>query len=106
MGGGGGGGEGEGVDETLWGEGIVGGGLTEIEGNAHPAYFRLTCGAIPDTQSLKSRWHLPLGAVVQPLAPTPAGVSERTRGITSRLRISLLGCCEMVLRIAHRRVIH
>ena len=66
------------MDEALWGEGSVGGGLTEIEGNAHPAYFRLTCGAIPDTQSLKSRWHLPLGAVVQPLAPAPAGVSGET----------------------------
>ncbi|CAI5956655.1 unnamed protein product [Closterium sp. NIES-64] len=68
----------DGGEEALegWGEGLVGGGLAEIEGNAHPRYFRMTCGAIPDSQSLRSRWHLPLGAVLQPLAPTPPGEEE------------------------------
>ncbi|GJP79788.1 hypothetical protein CLOP_g10006 [Closterium sp. NIES-67] len=68
----------DGGEEALegWGEGLVAGGLAEIEGNAHPRYFRMTCGAIPDSQSLRSRWHLPLGAVLQPLAPTPPGEEE------------------------------
>ncbi|KAI3838054.1 hypothetical protein MKW98_009005 [Papaver atlanticum] len=36
--------------------------------NCHPRYLRLTTNAIPNAQSLLSRWHLPLGAVVHPLA--------------------------------------
>jgi protein transport protein SEC24 len=42
--------------------------------NCHPRYFRLTTHAIPASQSLVSRWHLPLGAVVHPLAESPDGV--------------------------------
>eukprot|EP00897_Mesotaenium_endlicherianum_P001573 jgi/Mesen1/1443/ME000132S00386 len=41
--------------------------------NAHPRYVRLTCNAMPNSQSLRSRWHLPLGAVLQPLAEPPPG---------------------------------
>ncbi|KAG2570522.1 hypothetical protein PVAP13_7KG050718 [Panicum virgatum] len=41
--------------------------------NCHPRYFRLTTHAIPASQSLVSRWHLPLGAVVHPLAESPNG---------------------------------
>uniref|UniRef100_A0A0E0AZB8 Protein transport protein Sec24-like n=1 Tax=Oryza glumipatula TaxID=40148 RepID=A0A0E0AZB8_9ORYZ len=41
--------------------------------NCHPRYFRLTTHAIPASQSLVSRWHLPLGAVVHPLAESPDG---------------------------------
>jgi protein transport protein SEC24 len=42
--------------------------------NCHPRYFRLTTHAIPASQSLFNRWHLPLGAVVHPLAESPDGV--------------------------------
>ncbi|KAK4795872.1 hypothetical protein SAY86_028198 [Trapa natans] len=41
--------------------------------NCHPRYLRLTTSAIPNSQSLTSRWHLPLGAVVCPLAEAPQG---------------------------------
>ncbi|XP_042431796.1 protein transport protein Sec24-like At3g07100 [Zingiber officinale] len=41
--------------------------------NCHPRFFRLTTHALPNSQSLFSRWHLPLGAVVHPLAETPDG---------------------------------
>ncbi|KAF7818002.1 protein transport protein Sec24-like [Senna tora] len=39
--------------------------------NCNPKYLRLTTSAIPSSQSLASRWHLPLGAVVCPLAEAP-----------------------------------
>ncbi|CDY24648.1 BnaA05g30470D [Brassica napus] len=41
--------------------------------NCHSRYLRLTTNAIPNSQSLASRWHLPLGAVVCPLAEAPEG---------------------------------
>ncbi|KAI3968188.1 hypothetical protein MKX01_018491 [Papaver californicum] len=41
--------------------------------NCHPRYLRLTTNAIPNAQSLFSRWHLPLGAVVHPLAESAEG---------------------------------
>ncbi|KAF8050930.1 hypothetical protein N665_1852s0001, partial [Sinapis alba] len=41
--------------------------------NCHSRYLRLTTSAIPNSQSLASRWHLPLGAVVCPLAEAPEG---------------------------------
>ncbi|GAY47655.1 hypothetical protein CUMW_106020 [Citrus unshiu] len=43
--------------------------------NCHSRYLRLTTSAIPNSQSLVSRWHLPLGAVVCPLAEPPGGVN-------------------------------
>lgn len=43
--------------------------------NCNSRYLRLTTSAIPNSQSLVSRWHLPLGAVVCPLAEPPDGVS-------------------------------
>lgn len=42
--------------------------------NCDSRYLRLTTSAIPNSQSLVSRWHLPLGAVVCPLAEAPDGV--------------------------------
>ncbi|XP_072957641.1 protein transport protein SEC24 A-like isoform X1 [Typha angustifolia] len=39
--------------------------------NCHPRFLRLTTHAIPSSQSLLARWHLPLGAVVHPLAEGP-----------------------------------
>ncbi|WCJ29921.1 Sec23/Sec24 protein transport family protein [Euphorbia peplus] len=41
--------------------------------NCDNRYLRLTTSAIPNSQSLVSRWHLPLGAVVCPLAEAPDG---------------------------------
>lgn len=43
--------------------------------NCHPRYLRLTTHAMPNSQSLLSRWHLPIGAIVHPLAKAPDGVS-------------------------------
>lgn len=43
--------------------------------NCNSRYLRLTTSAIPISQSLCSRWPLPLGAVVCPLAEYPDGVS-------------------------------
>ncbi|XP_010547070.1 PREDICTED: protein transport protein Sec24-like At3g07100 [Tarenaya hassleriana] len=44
--------------------------------NCPSRYLRLTTNAIPNSQSLASRWHLTLGAVVCPLAETPVGEEE------------------------------
>ncbi|KAD3338275.1 hypothetical protein E3N88_33796 [Mikania micrantha] len=41
--------------------------------NCDSRYLRLTTSAIPNSQSLVSRWQLPLGAVVCPLAVPPEG---------------------------------
>ncbi|KAL3680064.1 hypothetical protein R1sor_023020 [Riccia sorocarpa] len=41
--------------------------------NCHPRYLRLTSNSMPNAQSLVARWHLPLGAVVHPLAEAPPG---------------------------------
>lgn len=41
--------------------------------NCHPRHLRFTTNAIPNSQSLMSRWHLPLGVVVHPLAEAPDG---------------------------------
>eukprot|EP00249_Psilotum_nudum_P020257 c27624_g1_i1 orf=387-3641(-) len=41
--------------------------------NCHPRCLRLTCSSIPNSHSLVARWHLPLGAVVHPLAEAPPG---------------------------------
>ena len=43
--------------------------------NCDPKILRLTTSGIPNSQSLASRWHLPLGAVVCPLAEASEGVS-------------------------------
>ncbi|KAJ6900468.1 protein transport protein Sec24-like [Populus alba x Populus x berolinensis] len=41
--------------------------------NCNPRYLRLTTSAVPGSQSLLSRWHFPLGAVICPLAEAPDG---------------------------------
>lgn len=43
--------------------------------NCNSRFVRLTTSGIPNSQSLASRWHLPLGAIVCPLAEAPPGVS-------------------------------
>ena len=59
--------------------------------NCHPRFLRLTTGAIPSSQSLSARWHLPLGAVVCPLAVSPDGVSVLIiRKNYSRWKLNLL----------------
>ncbi|KAL0922326.1 hypothetical protein M5K25_006302 [Dendrobium thyrsiflorum] len=41
--------------------------------NCQPRFLRLTTHALPSSQSLLARWHLPLGIVVHPLAEVPDG---------------------------------
>ncbi|XP_042017087.1 protein transport protein Sec24-like At3g07100 [Salvia splendens] len=41
--------------------------------NCNSRFLRLTTSGIPNSQSLASRWHLSIGAVVSPLAETPPG---------------------------------
>ncbi|KAL3517621.1 hypothetical protein ACH5RR_020210 [Cinchona calisaya] len=41
--------------------------------NCSSRYLRLSTCGIPNSQSLASKWHLPLGAVVCPLAEAPEG---------------------------------
>ncbi|ERN19877.1 protein transport protein Sec24-like At3g07100 [Amborella trichopoda] len=41
--------------------------------NCDPKFLRLTTAVIPNSQSLLSRWHLPLAAVAHPLAESPDG---------------------------------
>jgi protein transport protein SEC24 len=53
--------------------------------NSPPTFFRLTCNAIPSSGSLRSRWHLPLGAVLQPLARPNKGVSPAPHRIQERM---------------------
>ncbi|RRT82994.1 hypothetical protein B296_00010393 [Ensete ventricosum] len=54
--------------------------------NSHPRILRLTTHAIPNSQSLLSRWHLPLGAVVHPLAEAPDKSALPSLGV-GRLRL-------------------
>lgn len=53
--------------------------------NCDQRYLRLTTSAIPSSQSLVSRWHLPLGAIVCPLAEAPSGVSVSVLKMTNIL---------------------
>ena len=40
-----------------------------LELSCDPKYMRLTCGALPSSPSLKTRFAMPLGCIVQPLRP-------------------------------------
>jgi protein transport protein SEC24 len=40
-----------------------------MELSCDPKYMRLTCGALPSSPSLKTRFGMPLGCIVQPLHP-------------------------------------
>ncbi|KAG2695881.1 hypothetical protein I3843_07G033700 [Carya illinoinensis] len=51
--------------------------------NCDPRYLRLTTSAIPSSQSLSSRWHLPLGAIICPLAEAPDGEEVPVVNFTS-----------------------
>ncbi|GMN44650.1 hypothetical protein TIFTF001_013847 [Ficus carica] len=51
--------------------------------NCNPRFLRLTTSGIPSSQSLASRWHLPLGAVVCPLAEAPDGEEVPVINFTS-----------------------
>ena len=64
--------------------------------NCNPRYLRLTTNAIPSSQSLASRWHLPLGAVVCPLAEPPDGVSA---SVPSLMSSNILVTCYVSLFI-------
>ncbi|KAG8502820.1 hypothetical protein CXB51_000464 [Gossypium anomalum] len=64
--------------------------------NCNPRYLRLTTSAIPNSQSLASRWHLPLGAVVCPLAEASEGEEVPVINFTSTGIIRCRRCCTYV----------
>jgi len=47
---------------------VTEGGEPICPGSCDPRFMRLTTNAIPNSSSLRTRWALPLGAVIQPLA--------------------------------------
>ncbi|KAF2303765.1 hypothetical protein GH714_023343 [Hevea brasiliensis] len=67
--------------------------------NCDPRYLRLTTSAIPNSQSLVSRWHLPLGAVVCPLAEAPDGEEVPILNFVSTGIIRCRRCRTMFVRV-------
>ena len=45
---------------------------TNHDVQAHPAWVRMTVNAMPLSSSAKQKANLPIGAIIQPLAPTPS----------------------------------
>lgn len=75
--------------------------------NCHSCYLRLTTSAIPSSQSLISRWNLPLGAVVCPLAEAPEGVSTAELNMIFSCSHKINLCLEaMVLVESSMKVLH
>ncbi|KAK6911289.1 Zinc finger, Sec23/Sec24-type [Dillenia turbinata] len=64
--------------------------------NCNSRYFRLTTTAIPNSQSLISRWHLPLGAIVCPLASPPVGEEVPVINFGSSGIIRCRRCCTYI----------
>ncbi|KAF9621020.1 hypothetical protein IFM89_015842 [Coptis chinensis] len=60
--------------------------------NCHSRFLRLTTSAIPNSKSLFSRWHLPLGAIIHPLAETPDGEEVPVVNFGSMGIIRCKGC--------------
>ncbi|KAG7669812.1 hypothetical protein Ndes2437B_g05999 [Nannochloris sp. 'desiccata'] len=54
--------------------------------NCGPAFLRMTTQAAPNSQALKARWHLPLGAVVHPLAESGGPVAVANAGSSTIVR--------------------
>ncbi len=54
--------------------------------NCNPEFVRFTTSAVPNSQALKSRWHLPYGAIVHPLAETGGPVPIANAGHTTIVR--------------------
>lgn len=54
--------------------------------NCAPEFVRFTTNAVPNSQALKSRWHLPYGAIVHPLAETEKQVPIANAGHTTIVR--------------------
>ncbi len=54
--------------------------------NCGPAFLRMTTQAAPNSQALKARWHLPLGAVVHPLAEAGGPVAVANAGSSTIVR--------------------
>ncbi|KDD71608.1 hypothetical protein H632_c4699p0, partial [Helicosporidium sp. ATCC 50920] len=54
--------------------------------NCHPAFVRFATQAVPNAQSLRARWHLPLGALVQPMAEAGGPVPVIDMGSTGIVR--------------------
>ncbi|KAE9463939.1 hypothetical protein C3L33_04135, partial [Rhododendron williamsianum] len=70
--------------------------------NCHSRYLRLTTSAIPNSSSLVSKWHLPLGAVVCPLAEAPDGMGEESGVATSVLYLMTIAI-HMASHMLHQR---
>ena len=54
--------------------------------NCPPVFMRMTTGAVPNSQALKARWHLPYGAVVHPLAESGGTVPIANLGNSTIIR--------------------
>lgn len=54
--------------------------------NANPSFLRMATQAIPNSQALKARWHLPLGAVVHPLAESGGPIPVANAGTPTIVR--------------------
>ena len=57
-----------------------------VPAGCNPEFVRFTTNAVPNSQALKSRWHLPYGAVVHPLAETGGQVPVANVGHTTIVR--------------------
>ncbi|KAH1138217.1 hypothetical protein GYH30_027992 [Glycine max] len=64
--------------------------------NCNSRYLRLTTSAIPISQSLCSRWPLPLGAVVCPLAEYPDGEEVPIVNFAASAVVRCRRCCTYV----------
>ncbi len=51
-----------------------------------PEFARFTTNAVPNSQALKSRWHLPYGAIVHPMAETERQIPIANAGHTTIVR--------------------
>ena len=54
--------------------------------NCNAEFVRFSTHAVPNSQALKSRWHLPFGAIVHPMAETGGDVPVANAGHTAIVR--------------------
>lgn len=59
---------------------------TKHPANCAPEFVRFTTNAVPNSQALKSRWHLPYGAIVHPMAEAEKQVPIANAGHTTIVR--------------------
>ena len=67
-------------------EAAVGAPASKEPCNSNPHFVRFTTNAVPNSQSLKSRWHLPYGAIVHPMAETENEIAVANAGHTTIVR--------------------